>query len=145
MSAIADLKALEILDSRGNPTVQVDIVLSSGALLLNILLNILFIPRWGILGAALATAISMSALSLLGIVQVKRTLNLWPYDRRYGKGVFAITATVLAVMLLHWSGIGSPFWGVLIASVVFPASLWLVGLEAEDRQVVDLVRERIMQ
>ena len=31
MSAIADLKALEILDSRGNPTVQVDIVLSSGA------------------------------------------------------------------------------------------------------------------
>ncbi len=31
MSAIADLKALEILDSRGNPTVQVDIVLASGA------------------------------------------------------------------------------------------------------------------
>ncbi len=31
MSAIADLKALEILDSRGNPTVQVDIVLESGA------------------------------------------------------------------------------------------------------------------
>ncbi|MCB1021409.1 MAG: phosphopyruvate hydratase [Bryobacterales bacterium] len=31
MSAIVDLKALEILDSRGNPTVQVDIVLASGA------------------------------------------------------------------------------------------------------------------
>ena len=31
MSAISHLKALEILDSRGNPTVQVDIVLASGA------------------------------------------------------------------------------------------------------------------
>src|SRR5436853_5253199 len=32
MSAIVDIKAREILDSRGNPTVEVDVVLESGAL-----------------------------------------------------------------------------------------------------------------
>ena len=32
MSAIAEIKAREILDSRGNPTVEVDVVLESGAL-----------------------------------------------------------------------------------------------------------------
>jgi enolase len=32
MSAIADIRAREILDSRGNPTVEVDVVLASGAL-----------------------------------------------------------------------------------------------------------------
>ena len=31
MSAIADIVAREILDSRGNPTVEVDVVLDSGA------------------------------------------------------------------------------------------------------------------
>src|SRR5213595_2544592 len=31
MSAIADIHAREILDSRGNPTVEVEVVLSSGA------------------------------------------------------------------------------------------------------------------
>src|SRR5438132_9945722 len=31
MSAIAGIKAREILDSRGNPTVEVDVVLESGA------------------------------------------------------------------------------------------------------------------
>ena len=31
MSAIVDIKAREILDSRGNPTVEVDVVLESGA------------------------------------------------------------------------------------------------------------------
>ncbi|MDE2008258.1 MAG: phosphopyruvate hydratase, partial [Rhodospirillales bacterium] len=32
MSAIADIVAREILDSRGNPTVEVDVVLESGAM-----------------------------------------------------------------------------------------------------------------
>ena len=31
MSAIIDIKAREILDSRGNPTVEVDVILESGA------------------------------------------------------------------------------------------------------------------
>src|ERR1700754_4248080 len=32
MTAIADIQAREILDSRGNPTVEVDVVLESGAM-----------------------------------------------------------------------------------------------------------------
>ena len=32
MAAIADITAREILDSRGNPTVEVDVVLESGAM-----------------------------------------------------------------------------------------------------------------
>ena len=32
MAAIADLSAREILDSRGNPTIEVDVVLESGAM-----------------------------------------------------------------------------------------------------------------
>ena len=31
MSTIADIKAREILDSRGNPTVEADVTLASGA------------------------------------------------------------------------------------------------------------------
>ena len=32
MSRIADIRGREILDSRGNPTVEVDVILDSGAL-----------------------------------------------------------------------------------------------------------------
>ncbi len=31
MSTISDIKAREILDSRGNPTIEVDVLLESGA------------------------------------------------------------------------------------------------------------------
>ncbi|MBT5798167.1 MAG: hypothetical protein HOI09_12355, partial [Porticoccaceae bacterium] len=30
MSSIADIRAFEILDSRGNPTVQADVILENG-------------------------------------------------------------------------------------------------------------------
>ncbi|MFG1489896.1 phosphopyruvate hydratase, partial [Oceanospirillum sp. HFRX-1_2] len=30
MTAIVDIKALEVLDSRGNPTVQAEVILESG-------------------------------------------------------------------------------------------------------------------
>ena len=32
MSTIADIRAREILDSRGNPTIEVDVILDSGEL-----------------------------------------------------------------------------------------------------------------
>ena len=32
MTAIVDIKALEVLDSRGNPTVQAEVILESGCL-----------------------------------------------------------------------------------------------------------------
>ncbi len=32
MAAIADITAREILDSRGNPTIEVDVILDSGAM-----------------------------------------------------------------------------------------------------------------
>lgn len=118
-------------------------VLTSSALLLNTLLNVLLVPRWGNEGAATATALSMGSLSLLGVLQVRQVLHLWPYDRRYAKGILATAVSVLVVMLLHAGGIDGPFWNVLAASVSFPVSLWLFGLEVEDREIVALVGTKL--
>jgi O-antigen/teichoic acid export membrane protein len=45
---------------------------------LNIMLNLMFIPRWGVEGAALATAISMVAWNVVMFVTVRRRLGLEP-------------------------------------------------------------------
>ncbi len=45
---------------------------------LNIMLNLMFIPRWGVEGAALATAISMMAWNVVMFVTVRRRLGLEP-------------------------------------------------------------------
>lgn len=54
---------------------------------LNIVLNLLFIPRWGIEGAASATAISMVAWNVVTFVRVRSRLGLEPNGMLKRSGV----------------------------------------------------------
>ena len=49
----------------------------------NIVLNIVLISRYGILGAALATCISVAVFNIIKVFQVKRLLNIIPYRKNY--------------------------------------------------------------
>jgi O-antigen/teichoic acid export membrane protein len=40
-------------------------------------LNLLLIPRWGILGAALSTVVSLATTNLIALVMVRRKLGFW--------------------------------------------------------------------
>lgn len=49
---------------------------------LNIILNYIFIPKFGMVGAAMATAISISTGNILKVIQVKFFLNILPYSKK---------------------------------------------------------------
>ncbi|MBS3766371.1 flippase [Candidatus Bipolaricaulota bacterium] len=69
-----------ILVMSGNQKIEFYNVLTVA--LLNIVLNYIMIPRFGMLGAALATGSSVIVVNLLRLFTVSRKLGLWPYDRR---------------------------------------------------------------
>jgi O-antigen/teichoic acid export membrane protein len=121
--------------------------LSGTMMLVNVVLNLVLIPRWGITGAALATACAVSGLYLLGLLQVKRTLRLWPYDRRYLKGLLAAAVTTVALFLLRTWTAAPPVLDLLltllVSAAVFGAVLLLSGLDAEDREFLRVARARL--
>ena len=47
MTAIAEIRAREILDSRGNPTIEADVILSTGVV--GTVLAVLFVPLFFVL------------------------------------------------------------------------------------------------
>ncbi len=53
------------------------------ALVANVALNLVLVPRYGVSGAAAATAISVGGIFLAGLAFVRRDLALWPWDRRF--------------------------------------------------------------
>ena len=59
------------------------------AAILNILLNFLLVPKYGITGAGIATMISMIFMSLIFAVQAKRILGVLPIRRKMAK-IFVI-------------------------------------------------------
>lgn len=64
-----------ILQMTGHEKIYQNIIIIS--VLINILLNYLLIPIYGILGAAIATSFSTISWNLLSIFTIKKKLNIW--------------------------------------------------------------------
>ncbi len=130
-----------ILIMSGNQISWLKITLAGFSL--NILLNLVLIPRLGITGAAVATSLSIGLLFLSGLVTVRRRLNLWPYDRRYTKGLLAFLLSAALLLLANRFAYPSSFFHLMALASVSAGSFFLtltaLGLDQEDRQLVGLV------
>ncbi len=115
--------------------------------LANVILNIWLIPAMGLLGAAIATACSVSGLFLFGLGGVYLRLGYWPYDRRYLKGGIAVLVTVLVLLGFKWlNNSGALFnvvFAVLISLTIFFATLLVIRLDDEDKKFVKILIARI--
>ena len=115
----------------------------------NFVLNLIFIPRMGVIGAAIATAASIATINGLKLVQVYMLLGLRAHNLKYLKGVLAIGGGALIAYLLYsWLSNGgySAFTRVPLAAlalVITAASgLWLLGLDHEDKMAITALRIR---
>ncbi len=81
--------------------VPIDAVLS---LLLGGLAFLLLVPRFGLAGAAIANGVTYLTLSLLFIVQARRVVGVWPYDRRAAL-LLALCGLAALAMAGLWIGL----------------------------------------
>lgn len=119
-----------------------------GAGVLNVLLNLLLIPRLGILGAALATGPSIILVNAVRLVQVRWLFKLSPYDRKWIKPLVAgLSGGIVIAASQKIAPVASPAWNLALSAVVF--SLCYVGLlllqrlEREDKLMLQLLRTRV--
>ena len=102
-------------------------------------LNLLLIPRFGIFGAAAATAAALVLVNVVTMLLVHRLLGFWPYSAWYAKpiaaGLLAAATTYLARLVVPVSA-GAPALVVFapLFLAVFVALLVALGLSPSDRQ-----------
>lgn len=56
---------------------------SAGSMIVNVALNLLLIPPFGITGAAIAWSVSIVGTNLISVIQVRRATGLQPFGRGY--------------------------------------------------------------
>ena len=120
--------------------------LSMVIVVVNLALNLTLIPPWGMIGAAVATALTIGGLFIASLLLVKRILGLWPYDRRYLKGIAATAGAMLllfSVRLLSLSPLANVVVNAIVAAGAFFGLLILLGLDPEDRAFIELIRKRV--
>jgi len=114
---------------------------------LNVGLNILLIPRYGIMGAAIATAVSILLRELVSLGFVYKELKIHPYNIQYAKIVMIVTVPLVVISLLFKTYLDIP-WAFLIVipiflAVYFPLLRSTGCLNEFDKSVVRAILTRI--
>jgi len=132
-----------MLEMTGHPTLNlVNVLLSFG---MNIVLTIYLIPRYGILGAAMATSGAMIFLATLRLGEVYRIVGIQPCAWSNLKVLLAGAAGSVALYLTTRAGSGplALAGGVTAFVVAYGGVLLAAGLTAEDRAMLRLVQRHL--
>jgi O-antigen/teichoic acid export membrane protein len=114
-----------------------------------VLLNVVLIPRWGILGAAVAAAITTVGTNAWNLGEVRKALNLSPYNRSYLHLVPAALAMLVATVVLRRTVVLDRMeWLVIMGSAIVAYAVFLgavlpFGLDSDDLLVAQAVWSRL--
>lgn len=102
----------------------------------NVVMNYVLILEFGFIGAALATAGTLTAINLLRVVEVWYFEDMTPYSSKFVKpiGAGVVLIPLLIGLTLFIDGLILLFVGTIVAGIVFVALLYLFGIEKEDKE-----------
>jgi len=112
---------------------------------LNIFLNFLLVVKYGLLGAGIATSLSIALLNIVRLIEVRYYFNIHPYDVKYVKPILAIFGTVVVYWILSWSTtFRDVFWmiRILVFLIMYGSLLIMLKLEPEDLQVIEDAKKK---
>jgi len=123
---------------------RVELVNNVTMAVMNIGLNLVLIPRLGITGAAIATAISGGSISLIKVVEVKVLMGIMPYDRTYAPVLLGIAVTATIAWLLRPFVVNAFFVaGVTVLNVAVAIAVGYRFRTADDDLVFSRVASRL--
>jgi len=118
--------------------------------LLNIGLNVLLIPTYGILGAALSFLASVSVVNVIMVIEVYALFRIHPFRTDMYKSPLAggISFIIMALLIRFLRGTGNSFFLMGTGSVIFLLSYGLLtkalGIGEEDKIVLQRLKAKLL-
>ncbi|MDQ3986103.1 MAG: MATE family efflux transporter [Actinomycetota bacterium] len=128
-----------------------DLTVYGASLVVNLGLAFLLCPEYGLVGAAIANAVTFALSKWARLALVKRFVDIQPYDRQYGRLVAPSAVGLAAMWFVHAALPGDAIADLLVTGVVgtvaYGVVYLLVGLtEAERRgaaRAFDHLKQRL--
>lgn len=113
----------------------------------NVMLNLLLIPRYGALGSAIAGAAALAVINVLKTLEVWFMMKMIPYNRKFLKPVIAGVAGWFVLSSLKGylkPGIAGLGVSALVSGGVILGLIYILGLEEEDRLLLDALKRKLL-
>lgn len=129
---------------------QANLLNSALLCVMSTILNLYFVPRYGIVGAAWASALSITILQIVRLAEVWHFLRIHPYRRDFMKPFFSGSAAfLLLVIALYFSkdggGVMMIFPWFLLFLLTYTGLLWVLKLSDEDRLILCVLQRKFFK
>ena len=137
-----------ILMMTGKP--RINLLNSIVLCVLNIILNYLLIPQYGIIGAAFATGLSIAIVNILGLIEVYYFLRIHPFKLNYLKPCIAgFLSLFLIYLVVHkFFPVSLSLLDASLLSLFFISLyiffIFLFKLEKEDAYILKSVHQKLI-
>jgi len=141
VNAITGSNGLMLLMTKFQRYEMLNSVLIAG---LNILLNIMLVPRYGIVGSAIGGMLAITSVNIVKSLEVYMALRMTPYNRKYFKPIIAGIVTTFVVLMLKnlVSGIIGAFIMLGISFLIMVGVLVILGLYPEDKEILMTIMKK---
>lgn len=128
---------------------KLNLLNATGVLVLNIVLNLILIPKYGILGAAAATALSLNLANIIAVLEVYFILRMHPYRLDFIKPLIAGGLSSIVLLLYKMYTISTHhelliYIRIFAFLAVYGIVLILFKIEKEDKLVLDKIRTKLL-
>jgi O-antigen/teichoic acid export membrane protein len=138
----------QMLVMTGKP--RINLINTGLFVVLTIILNFILIPKYDILGAGIANAVSFSILNAVRTVQIYRYVGIHPFSKGSLKPVFAgLVALGLSYMVKSGEMVNHEIFRVGLAASVFVIAytsiIFLMRLSKEEKEMINLIKKKFVK
>ncbi len=128
-----------VISMTGHP--KFNLVTSGTIFTINIILNLIMIPKYGIIGAAVATLVSRSLGNIMVLAYLYITQKIHPYDIRYLKPIAAGTLSYITIYVLNkiimWDGVTDILIKGFIFVIIYVGTIIILKIDEDDKVILN--------
>jgi O-antigen/teichoic acid export membrane protein len=146
LSAVATGQCTETLSALGET--KAIFLINGSALALNFGMNLVFIPRYGFVGAAVASAVASGALNGVTVLALRQWFGITPFSSASVRTFVVLPVVLIPPFLLLARGISLSVLTMAILIITMPVLSLVVYFaggcaEAEDRIAATLIEDKL--
>lgn len=115
--------------------------------IVNVVLNYLLIPIYGISGAAIASLVSVATVNIIRVLLVYKNYKFHPYNKNFLSVIYSIILTFIIVYIIKSMIILNPILELFILSfsfvIIVSLIYYLFGLDDNDKLIINAFSKKI--